>query len=231
MRGWAGSMCGLGFALSLGACDGPRTPTQLLVIVDSDIALEGSVNALSQIDVQLMSSDGSRSLAPVETFTLETADGGAAHALPLSFALTPETLYQHSLFRLVVNGRNAGNQLLVQKQTFTAFREGEARVLEVFLEFSCLGNSCQHDTIPGDLTCAAARCGEIPTQTDLRTLEGDGFSDYESPFSGMRQVPAPADVTPPAVPFDAGAPMSGPLDAGEAAPDAEEEFEDSSVED
>lgn len=169
------SLAILGAALAA-ACSAP--PTEILVEVDSDLAVPGE---LDSIVVTFTHPDG----APTREATARLGAGEAP--LPRTAAMVHEG-GPLGPYRVVVSGR-LGGATVVERAGELTFVEGEIRVWRVRLTRSCAGMDC------GDQTCAAGACRAVDVASaellpypapapDAGDLDGGGAPDAGPPDAG-----------------------------------------------
>ena len=116
--------------ICLGAAGCTEDLTQLLVVVDSDVALDA-------VAVAVRPSTAPEGEAPTEL----------SGALPVSFGVLPPGGDVASRVRIEVEGRVAG-QAVLRAVRVSPFLPKQTARLEIFLAAACLGQSC-----PAGNTC------------------------------------------------------------------------------
>lgn len=145
----------MGLAVLAAACTRPAT--QLVVLVDSDIAALVEVHA-SVVPVDAPVSD----VASDATFTI-----GSTLSVPFSFGVTPPGGEVRRRVEVVVEGRlAAGGPAVVVRRVRTGFLEGQRLLLPIFLADSCRSVDCS--TMGADLSCDRGIC--VSTDVAPETL-------------------------------------------------------------
>jgi hypothetical protein len=173
------------------SCDSPAKVTEIVVVVDSDIALD-------RVQIRVFDHDGHESASRVQDFRVATNPGAGQHSLPLSFALTPEETGSAPSFRLVVTGYG-GRDGIVEQQIASTFERERSLRLEVFLMSWCSGVICDQPTNGwlGNFTCAveSGTCG--PLADNIKLPEADltdklaGYNDNRRPSAPPKSPTAP----------------------------------------
>ncbi|MBI2374103.1 MAG: hypothetical protein HYV07_08895 [Deltaproteobacteria bacterium] len=152
MRSSARRTTALLWALAtLPACT--RSPTQLLVYVDSDYQVP---QELSAIEVIVRDADGSATREiPLEA------------GLPASFAILAESGMEERPITIELSAFGSGRSTLVRRTITTSFFADEILFLPVYLTRNCQGVSCGNDT-----TCSERGCVPIAVAPDeLKELD------------------------------------------------------------
>lgn len=202
-------------SMGLAACSSPEQATEVVVVVDSDLRIGAE---LGSIAVSVFDRDQLVG-APLRSNVLAVADaldGGASgptrYALPLSFVLAPDGQRSARDFRLVVTGRDASGEEVVEQQTIASFRPAYSLRLDVFLGKRCVRQLCREAS--GERSAESCNvdtgsCEEVKESTLQPTSPG-GLGGYVRPDGGE---PDAAE--------DASGPSDGGASDAEARADAE----------
>jgi hypothetical protein len=171
------------------------TPTQLIVVVDTDFEIPAG---LDEIEVAVTGPGGMR------IREVQSLDG--SETLPFTVAVIPESLDQLGPIHIEAIGRRDGGEHVRREARVTLVRE-QTLMLPLFLLRTCEGTSC-----PTDETCTANGCASID-DVPLLPWDGrpirigedagpgfDGGTDAGMPDAGRDAGPRP-DTGPP---MDAG---------------------------
>lgn len=202
-RIWAAAV-----ALALAGC--AAAPSQLVVVIDSDLALPAE---LASVRVTSLHEDVVVSRV---TFAVAETATGAASTLPFSLGIVPLQGDSTRRVRVVVEALDALGTPVVETHAVVGFLQGRSLRLPMFLARSCIAIEC-----PADQTCTRNGCvAEAIDPEDLEpaiphadlTRDG-GYPDVGAPDAhptdvgsrdgGLRDGGAP-DVGSP----DGGAPVA-----------------------
>lgn len=181
-------LAALAILLALSACSPEQDPTEVIVVVDSDLTVGTDLTALR---VQAFDATGKTTLTDRVIALLERDGQKAKYQFPLSYGLTPGD--DVTEFRLVVTGKGptgAGGALedVVEQQVWASFRPHEKLLLRVFLGAACKAKLCREaDGTLGKQTCRAGTCAEVPLE--MLPKVGPG-SDY----GYVRPTPIPVPI-------------------------------------
>lgn len=200
------------------ACREPPTATEILVVVDTDMALG---TELTQIDVAVFDRDGTEAIAG-RPYRLSAEATETTRTLPLSFSIAPTAQESSRDIRVVVTGwGRIGTEMterqVVEQQAIVAFRAGKAQRLDLYLNRNCLQKLCREQA---GLTCdpQTAACIVIPERMALPpSKKGDGLSGYERPTFDVPGAAPTGTMTPNACAADAGCAPSGSCPTGACA--------------
>ncbi|HEX5657662.1 MAG TPA: hypothetical protein VFX59_10730 [Polyangiales bacterium] len=164
-------------AALIGSCSDPTPATEVLVVVDSDLAV-GS--ALTNLRVRVYDRAGKTQVA-VTDFALSPQRGTTTFPLPLSYSLVPSEGVQQ--FRLVVTGQGpragAPQVDIVERQAIASFGEGKRLLLPIYLDGRCLNKLCRNGDEPEDQTCSVGMC--VGVQEEPLAPAGSGpTGDYDA---------------------------------------------------
>jgi hypothetical protein len=158
----------------IGGCRNPAPATEVLVVVDSDLAV-GS--ALTNLRVRVYDREGKIQVA-LRDFALSPRRATTTFPLPLSYSLVPSDGVQQ--FRLVVTGQGPKDGVpqvdIVERQAIASFGEGKRLLLPIFLDGRCLNKLCRNGDEPQEETCNVGTCvtvTEVPLQPAGRGPTGD----------------------------------------------------------
>jgi Protein of unknown function (DUF1566) len=184
----AGALLGAG-------CASAAPATEVLIVVDSDLAIGSE---LTRVQAKVLDATGSDEILGSADFVLAARAGERGYTLPLSFSLAPQREASTRRFRLQVEGygrRRASDpeSRVVERQVIGAFRPHRALRIEVFLGRICLGVVCSEvDGQP--LTCGDdGQCGAVPSaeapepgtgldaSTELVITDDAGTADGDAP--------------------------------------------------
>jgi hypothetical protein len=177
------------------------SPTQLIVLIDSDFAVP---EELAGVMVSVVDERGKN--VGASSFDL------AALGLPMSFGIEPTGDLVDERVRIVVTGVGPSGASLVERVAIVGFVDGERHLLAMFLARSCRGMSC-----PDGQTCSERGCisAEVVVE-DLPVVDPGGEIGHDSGVHADAGAPNPdASESDASVVEDSGAD-----DAGEA-PDAD----------
>lgn len=154
-----------------GACssDDTKPATQLLVTVDSDLAVGAQ---LTRVVVEVRNTLGARA-TPRHTFELTTGQAeGDRVKLPFSFGITRTGA---DALQLSVAGFDGDGEVVLQRVNAT-FEDKKTLGLSVFLGSACAGNMCGagqtcYPRAKGDVN--AGECSAIPDATTSSVKPGD----------------------------------------------------------
>lgn len=174
----------LAVALLVGCTSIPKT-TELLVVVDSDLAAGRDLSALH---VQVFDETGQQRLL-TQDFSLSDAS-----ALPLSFSLYP--LSSARALWLSVTARDTNGDDVVERQLIASFHPGQRWLLSVFLEAVCKGELCR-DAMGARTaaSCVAGACSSTSEAT-LSPAGAGPLGGYELDAGAEAVEDASADAAP-----------------------------------
>lgn len=200
-------------AALLAGCADPATATEVLVVVDSDLAI-GS--ALTNLRMRVYDREGKTQVAMTD-FALSPQRGPATFPLPLSYSLVPRDGVRQ--FRLIVTGqgpKDGAQQVdIVERQAIASFGDGQRLLLPIYLDGRCLNQLCR-DEGP-DKTCNIGQCETVQEQP--LGPAGDGpIGDYDAAAAKPPATDAGPDGARDAE-IDGG-PDGGPDAGPDASPDA-----------
>ncbi len=121
-----------------------QSPTQLVVVVDSDFEVPKELASVQTI----VSDDAGESLGS-EVFDLGT------YGLPLSFGIEGGDLSREQI-QVLIQGLTPNDELLVDRAAIVGFVEGETRLLPIFLARQCSSTDCGEGRTCTELGCASA---------------------------------------------------------------------------
>jgi hypothetical protein len=121
-----------------------QSPTQLVVLVDSDLEVPAELAA-----VQAIVTDDAGEPAGAEFFDL------GRYGVPMSFGVEGGDLSSERI-RITIQGLTARDELLVERTAALEFIKGEKRLLPMFLARSCAGRTCGESQ-----TCTEDGCASI----------------------------------------------------------------------
>lgn len=186
-------------ALFATAC---QSPTQLVVLVDSDYAIP---NELATVQVLVQDELGNE----VAAVAFDTAVDG----LPFSFGVEPKGDVVEDTVTIQLQGLGPGDVLLVERVVAVGFIEEERRLLPIFLPRSCESAGCG-----AEQTCSEAGCvdpfvdvftlPEVEEEGDELLYDFDVSGDAGQPDTGVQDAAQP----------DTGQPDTGMRDAGDPDP-------------
>lgn len=160
-------------ALLTGGCVDTVAPTQVIVVVSSNLQAGSELDAL---EIRLLDRDELGNDTPAHgAFSIAESPIEGQHTLPLSFSVAPKDPASDEDFRLVVTGMLEG-QNVVEQQVVATFRPGRSVQLGVFLDRSCLDELCREGAARTERACQAATgsCGLVRPTVDLTEWRGDG---------------------------------------------------------
>lgn len=174
-RRWALGLAG-GVALIAGCREVPAT--QLLVVVDSDLAVDRELN---RVTVSVTDPSG-QNLYSQRDFRLLPTARPAAYALPISFGVVPIEGDAARRVRVIVEARTADTGRRIELTALAGFLPDRKLLLTMFLERACVGV----DTCGVNETCVAGRCQSaerpsLPDVTDQATVDASGLFDVARP--------------------------------------------------
>ena len=140
----------LGLLCVLGSCSESAEPTELVVVVDSDLSVPG---ALDEIRVRAIGPDGE---AQVATAVL----GEGMPALPRTLVLN-HVGGALGPFSVRVEGGSDG-QSVVSREAEVSFLRGKSLVLPLHLVSACRGEQC-----PDGESCGEDGCQDVSVDPDL----------------------------------------------------------------
>ncbi|MBI5514171.1 MAG: FG-GAP repeat protein [Deltaproteobacteria bacterium] len=166
--------------LALAGCTAPAT--QLLVVVDTDYAVRGEVTTI-RVTVEGV---GVRDVQPYELAERGAAPTRVYFSLPLSFAVVPKGGDASRQVTVTAEALDAAGGVRVSTFARTGFRDGEARVLELFLAQRCVMARCA----PGQ-TCSREGCtaGTRPVETLPRLPPGGAPALRDGAADGTPDAP------------------------------------------
>lgn len=205
--------------VALAACS--RQPTQLVVIVDSDLEVPATLSAVRAV---VRDDAGAELLA--HTFVLAAASGaGSGTALPISFGLAPPGDDDARRVTLDLEALDAASNVLFTRRTITGFVSGKSLVLPIFLSGQCRSLTCD-----GGLTCTELGCAA--PEIDPGTLCEDGADRCAGPSGPATDAGARDALSPDAGDrLDATGPDVAPGDRVDPADVAPIDAADAGVED
>ncbi|MCB9596116.1 MAG: hypothetical protein H6719_25565 [Sandaracinaceae bacterium] len=172
MRSWSWLWCSALFALAGGCVAGP---TQLVVVVDSDLAIPAE---LDRVRVTVMADD--------TRMASEEQALGSASLLPLTVAAVPE---DDSLGPIDVIAEGfVGSALVVSRRARVTLVRNETRMLRLDLVASCVGTDCGADRSCGENGCVDVVIDELPPWpgTAPRLLDAGGMDADVARDGGAR---------------------------------------------
>lgn len=188
--------------LALGPSGCSQPLTEVFIVVDTDLAVPGELDAIN-VEVVGPTADPLRAMGPVRAQADLPATVGVVHS---GGALGPVSV--------LVQGSLGGVVMVRREATFT-FVEDEIRILRIHLLRSCVGVTCIEALTCGESGCrsVAATADELePYQEDLGRIDAGTPSDDGGTDAG---VDAGVDAGPDAGP-DAG--VDAGVDAGPGDP-------------
>lgn len=212
----AGLCCLWLFGVFLSSCADAKTPTQLLVVVYTNLQNE---QALTRVTAHVMEPDlplsgvlPDRGIRSNQAWVVaDVAMVGPEKRLPLSFGIVPIKDDPGRRLRLVVTGfaRGAdGREVpVVQQMVKAGFRQDEKLLLEVFLWSSCYDQLCETERASGyDAVCEVATraCGPVRERTNLSAAPADPIRPGAVPPNWTGEP----NIGPPTIP---GMPGSGDM--------------------
>ncbi len=126
--------------------------TQLVVVVDTDVE---TPSLMQEVEVSVTSNDGE---AVGDAF-FDLFDD----SVPLSFGIEPKGDLVDEEVTILVEGRDVGRTLVIERRVVTGFVPFERRLLQIFLAEICAAIPC-----PDDQTCEAGAC--VPAHVDVNNL-------------------------------------------------------------
>jgi len=182
-----GRILGLGVVCVLAACTKP--PTQLVVVVDSDLpaADRVSVRAVARPD------DDPADPGVESTFTVSDTPGPATFVMPLSFGVIPPGGDPARRVEVVVEARDAAERAVVSRRARTGFVREQTLRLPIFLAEACRGVEC-----PDGQTCDQGLCvtAEVPPESLMEVEPGDELLDGGPSPDGGGPTCVPVSPTP-----------------------------------
>lgn len=127
---------------------GSNERTQLVVVVDTDMAVPAQ---LASVSAEVAPGSGCTQCA--HEFAL---DGEGAVSMPFSFGVAPRDGDASRPVELEVEGRDAAGTVIVRRVVRTGFVRGRTLLLRVRLEAGCVGML----TCAAATTCIAGACGD-----------------------------------------------------------------------
>ncbi|MEZ4339570.1 MAG: hypothetical protein R3B82_23350 [Sandaracinaceae bacterium] len=181
MGSWGRMGCAA-LALVLASCG--TGPTQLIVVVDTDLAIP---TALDRVRVSV-TADADRMASQEQRLS-------SSAVLPLTVSAVPE---DGSLGPIdVVAEGFLGSALVVSRRARVMLVQGEARVLRLHLVAGCVGVECSAEESCGESGCAPIEIADLPvwTGTPPRLLDAgrDGMDASVAGDAGPRDAGTPPD--------------------------------------
>ncbi len=200
-------------ALLLACSEDVEPATQVLVVVESDLALGSELSRL-QVSVQ---SEAGRPVSEPFPLALSSVQAAGKLTLPLSFGVYWQGADR---VRVVVTGYGplgpSGSEVeVVEQKALVTFQRGQTLRMTVFLGQVCLRKLCSDEQVcyPRAVSSVGVGdCGALPTATTERVKPGD---ELQEPASTLTHDARAADARTP--------------DAGQVEPDAEEIERDAAV--
>lgn len=149
----------LGASLALGliagcSCDGPRTATQVIVVIDAD---DGVRAAASHLHVEVFGGPAGMTFpdAPRADQGFPVSEGSG---WPRTLALAPENRDASRLYRVVATGEvGAGGAPVAVARVISGYVAGSVRMVRLYLRSSCAPDECEEDETCGESgTCVSA---------------------------------------------------------------------------
>jgi hypothetical protein len=132
-----GALC----VLALAACKPDDEPaTQIIVSINSDLEIGAEI---TRVRVEIKSTSGSESSTP-RTFNLSTGTpSGGRVRFPFSFGIQKGSAERVTVTATGFGPTTGGMEgAVVERKENVRFEEGEALLLKIFLDDTCLGNVC-----------------------------------------------------------------------------------------
>jgi hypothetical protein len=193
MARWRRGIAGACILCLLAGCS--EAATQLVVVVDSDLPAPDrvSIRAVARPD------DDPADIGAESTFAVSETPGPTTFVLPLSFGVVPPGGDAARGVEVVVEARDATDQVVVSRRARTGFVRGHTLRLPMFLAEACRGVEC-----PTGQTCDGGVCvsDEVPADTLMEVQRGseildggprpDASAPSCAPFAATPVIPVPA---------------------------------------
>lgn len=202
------------FALWVGSVAGCREvpATQLLVVVDSDLAVDRELNRI-EVSVTDPSDPLGRVVFSQREFTLLPTPRPAAYTLPLSFGLVPINGDASRRVRVTVRASTVDTGRRIELTAITGFLPDRKLLLTMFLQRACVGiDTCLDGYTCVDGACVPASRPGLPDITNQTSLDASGLFDVTRTETSV-DATLDASVDAPDVPVAMDAPVDAAADA------------------
>jgi len=159
--------------------------TQLLVVVDSDLAVDRELNRI-EVSVTDPSDPLGRVVFSQREFTLLPTPRPAAYTLPLSFGLVPIRGDASRRVRVTVRASTVDTGRRIELTAITGFLPDRKLLLTMFLQRACVGiDTCLDGYTCVDGACVPASRPRLPDITNQTSLDASGLFDVTRPEASL----------------------------------------------